>query len=379
MPARPSIPFNTQIESLPATTPFVGPEAIERERGRPFALRLGANESLFGPSPLVLEAIRTAAPQVALYGDPENWELRQAISKREDVSSDRVVIGSGIDDLLGTLIRVLLNPGDIAVASLGAYPTVGFHMAGYGAHLEHVPYREFHNDLDQLAHTARRARARLVYLANPDNPTGTYVSGSDISHLLAQLPDECAFLLDEAYTEFAPAGCRDVTPGDDPRLIRLRTFSKAYSMAGARIGYALVTEEIARMIEKVRLHFGVNRLAQIGAVAALGDQAYVESIVAEVARGRDEYAALGRDLGLSPIESATNFVAFDTGSPERARALAVDLEQHDVFVRRPGAGPTRLVRVTVCDGERRQRFASVFRESCAAIERIASNAPTRSS
>ena len=366
MPDSPTPPFNRHITSLPSLTPFVGPEAIARARGRPFTLRLGANESLFGPSPRALDAIRAAAAEVALYGDPENWDLRQALGDLNGVPSDHVIIGSGIDDLLGTLVRVMLNPGDTAVASLGAYPTVGFHMAGYGARLEHVPYRDFQNDLDGLARAARRSHARVVYLANPDHPPGSYVSGADVSRFLSELPAECAFLLDEAYTEFAPASCRDMSHADDPRLIRLRTFSKAYGMAGARIGYAIASPSIAQMVEKVRLHFGVNRLAQIGALAALRDPAYLEWIVAEVARGRDEYSALGREVGLATLESATNFVAFDAGSPERAQMLGADLMHRDVFVRVPGSGPTQLVRVTVGDAERRQRFAAIFRESCAA-------------
>lgn len=368
MPEPRQLPNNSLIANLPSTTPFVGPETIERQRGRRFELRLGANESVFGPSPHALEAIRSAAPEIALYGDPENWELRAALSQREGVTPDQVIVGCGIDDLLGTLIRVLLNPGDPAVASLGAYPTVGFHMAGYGAHLERVPYLDFQNDLEALATTAQRIHARIVYVANPDNPTGTVHSGADISRLLASIPADCALLLDEAYTEFAPATTREITPVGDPRLIRLRTFSKAYGMAGARIGYAIGSVALAREVEKVRLHFGVTRLSQIAALAALGDQPYLEQVVADVAQGRDEYSTLARDLGLTPLPSATNFVAFDMGSTERAQALGAALTQRDVFIRTPGVGPTQLIRITVGTAQQRERFAQLFREALAVVD-----------
>ncbi|HEX9036274.1 MAG TPA: aminotransferase class I/II-fold pyridoxal phosphate-dependent enzyme [Ktedonobacterales bacterium] len=371
MPHEARLPFNPLIRDLPSTAPFIGPEALERQQGRPFTLRLGANESLLGPSPRAIEAVRAAVPQVALYGDPENMELRQAISDQEGVDVERIVVSAGIDDLLGLLIRVLLNPGDIAVTTLGAYPTVSFHLHGFGARIEQIPYAGLYNDLEAIGAAARRVEARLAYLANPDNPTGTFVDGEAVTRLLHNLPENCAFLLDEAYTEFAPSSCRQVAPADDPRLIRLRTFSKAYGLAGARVGYAIAPVAVARMIEKVRLHFGVNRLAQIAALAAYRDHAYLDTVVAEVAQGRQEYAALGRELGLPPAPSATNFVAFDAGSTERAQALAADLGERNVFIRRPTIGPTYLIRVTVADSAGRLAFATRFRAACEATAHLA--------
>jgi histidinol-phosphate aminotransferase len=359
--------FNTIVDSLPASTPFIAPEAIERQRGRPFVARIGANESLFGPSPRAIEAMRAALTQIALYGDPENADLREAIAVREGVQPERVIIGSGIDDLLGVLVRILMNPGDAAVSSHGCYPTVAYHMNGYGARLETIPYRDYRNDLAGLAETAQRVNASLVYLANPDNPTGSYHAGADITAMLAQLNPRCALLLDEAYIEFAPAVARQALPHDDPRLIRLRTFSKAYGMAGARIGYAITPPEVTQMYNKVRLHFGVNRVAQAGALAALADQRYMTSVARKVAAGRVEYAALATEVGLAALDSATNFVAFETGSTERARLIVRELADRDIFVRSPGVGLTSLVRVTIGDTGSRQVFATAFREVCATM------------
>lgn len=363
--------FNAIVDALPVSTPFVAPEAIERQRGRAFAARIGANESLFGPSPRAIEAMRAAINQIALYGDPENTELRHALATREGVSQERIVIGSGIDDLLGMFVRILLNPGETAVGAYGCYPTFVYHLNGYGAHLETIPYQDYRNDLDGLAATARRVKARLVYLSNPDNPTGSYHPGSAVAAMLAELPADCMLLLDEAYMEFAPPEAQANLPTDDPRLIRLRTFSKAYGMAGARIGYAIVTPEVATLYHKVRLHFGVNRVAQAGALAALRDQRYVASVVRKVVAGRAEYAALAAEVEISALPSATNFVAFETGSTERAHAIVRELAEHDIFVRSPGAGPTNLVRVTIGDSRSRQLFAVAFREVCAATAPLA--------
>jgi histidinol-phosphate aminotransferase len=357
--------FNHIIHALPSTTPFIAPETLERQSGRRFKARLGANESLFGPSPLALAAMRSALEDIGLYGDPESHNLRLEIASRESVSPEQIIVGAGIDDLLGLFVRILLNPGEALVASLGSYPTVAFHVAGYGARLESVPYRDFHNDLDALSEAARRVRARVVYLANPDNPTGSWYEGKDVAALLGRLPDDCALLLDEAYTELAPVSARASLPQDDNRLIRLRTFSKAYGMAGARIGYALASHEVARMSEKVRLHFGVNRIAQAGALASLQDQDYLRGVVREIARGREDYAELARELGFTPLRSSTNFVAMDTGSSERSRLIVQGLLARDIFIRAPVVeGLNHLIRVSVGDAERRALFAASLRDVC---------------
>jgi histidinol-phosphate aminotransferase len=148
----------------------------------------------------------------------------------------------------------------------------------------------------------------------------------------------------------------------DPRIIRLRTFSKAYGMAGARIGYALGPAEMMSFFDRITLHFGINRVAQEGALAALADTAYLDHVVTEVARGCEDYTALGRELGLMPLPSHTNFVTFDTGSPARAKALVAELAQRDVFIRMPGAPPLdRCIRVTVGTAEERATFVDILR------------------
>jgi histidinol-phosphate aminotransferase len=355
-------PFTRIVADLPASVPFLAPEAIERRRGKPLTLRLGANESAFGVSPLALEAMRAAAAQANYYGDPESYDLRAALAERHGVGMEHLVIGCGIDDLLELIVRTFLAPGETAVTSLGGYPTFAYHVAGYGGKLERVPYRDDRNDLAGLAEAAQRSRARIVYLANPDNPSGSWVTGDEVGALVAALPQECLLLLDEAYSDFAPAEALPPIDVTDPRALRVRTFSKAHGMAGARIGYALTTAAIIAAFDKIRLHFGVNRLAQAGALASLQDTDHLQRVVAAVADGRAEYVALARELGLTPLPSTTNFVSMDVGGVERARALVAALAERGVFIRMPGAPPLdRCVRVTVGTPEERAAFAEILR------------------
>lgn len=356
-------PFTRLVAALPATVPFVAPEALERRNGRHMKLRLGANESAFGPSPRAKEAMRAAIEQVAWYGDPESYMLREALARYYHIKMEQIVVGSGIDDLLGLVVRAYLEPGDRAVTSLGAYPTFNYHVIGYGARLERVPYRNDQNDLPALAEAAARVGARLVYLANPDNPSGTWHTADDIQAFLERLPADCLLLLDEAYSDFAPAQAIPAIDVNDPRVLRLRTFSKAFGMAGARIGYAIGDVQTISAFDKIRLHFGVNLIAQVGALAALEDSDYLQQVVAEVTKGRQEYAELAHSLGMPSIPSAANFVSIDVGGPERARALVEALAERDVFVRMPGAPPLdRCIRVTVGTTEERAAFAIVLRE-----------------
>jgi histidinol-phosphate aminotransferase len=359
---RQGAPFTRIVQELPATVPFLAPEAIERRSGKALTLRLGANESAFGPSPTALEAMRVAAAQVNWYGDPESYDLRAALAERHGVGMEHIVIGCGIDDLLELIVRTYLEPDETAVTSLGGYPTFAYHIAGYGGKLERVPYRDDRNDLAGLAEAANRTRARIVYLANPDNPSGTWVTAEEIGVLVDALPEDCLLLLDEAYSDFAPVEALAPVDVSDPRVIWARTFSKAHGMAGARIGYALTTAEIIAAFDRIRLHFGVNRVAQAGALASLRDAEHLESVVVAVAEGRDEYTALAREMGFTPLPSATNFVTIDVGGVERARALVAALAERGVFIRMPGAPPLdRCVRVTVGTPEERAAFAETLR------------------
>jgi len=363
-----SIPFTALVQSLPATVPFVGPEAIERLRGRTFQARIGANESAFGISPKAAAAMREAVGQVSWYGDPESFDLRQALTAKHGVAMEEICVGGGIDELLGLVVRMTVTPGTPVVTSLGAYPTFNYHVAGFGGRLITVPYVEDREDPASLLAAVKQERAPLVYLANPDNPMGTWHDAGVVADLIETLPEGCLLVLDEAYIEFAPEGLAPPIDTGNPRVIRMRTFSKAHGMAGARIGYAIGHRELITGLNKIRNHFGLNRIAQAGALASLGDPDFLAQVAVQVEVGRQETYALAQRLGLSAIPSATNFVAIDVGSGERAKAILQALQEEDVFIRMPGVPPLdRCIRVTIGTSEDRALFATAFEKALAAV------------
>lgn len=354
------LPLTPLAASLPSTVPFVGPEAQERARGSAFKARIGANESSFGPSPKVVAAMADAAPLAWRYCDPENHDLRAALAAHLSVEPQNIVVGEGIDGLLGLIVRLFVEPGQAVVTSLGAYPTFNYHVAGFGGRLVAVPYREDREDIDALLAAVMSERAPLVYLANPDNPMGSWWPAAEVERFIAALPAETVLILDEAYGETAPQGALPPIDTDRANVLRMRTFSKAYGLAGLRCGYAIGHAEMIRAFDKVRNHFGVNRMAQAAGVAALADQNWLRSVVAKVEAGRARIGEIARANGLEPLPSATNFVAIDCGG-DGAFALDVmkALISRGVFVRKAMApGLDRTIRVSVGLPEEIEIFAA---------------------
>ncbi|WP_179380156.1 pyridoxal phosphate-dependent aminotransferase [Jannaschia marina] len=334
-------------ESLPATVPFVGPEAQERARAAAFAARLGANESVFGPAPSAIAAMEDAARDAWMYGDPECHDLRHALAAHLGVAPENVVVGEGIDGLLGYLVRLLVEPGRAVVTSDGAYPTFNYHVVGYGGTLHKVPYAGDHEDPDALVSRAREVGAGLIYLSNPDNPMGSWHDAARVQEMIDALPEGCLLCLDEAYADLAPPEAIPPLDVRDRRVIRMRTFSKAHGLAGLRVGYALGHEDLIGAFDRVRNHFGLGRVAQAGAMAALADGHWLAEVRARVAQSRDAIAAIAREAGLTPLPSATNFVTVDCGRDgDFARAVLGGLLDRDIFVRMPGVAPLdRCIRI----------------------------------
>ena len=346
------------IEAIPPMTPFIGPEQLMREGGHASLLRLGANESAFGPSPKAVEAMAAELPRISWYGDPESYDLRAALAVRHGCTIENISVASGIDDLMGLAVRAYAAPGSIALTTRGTYPTFNYHVMGFGAQLATVDYRpDGFVDIDALIASARKLRPAIVYVANPDNPSGTLLPPSEIVRLFEALPSETLLFLDEAYADFIDESSL-VPEYVHGRLLRVRTFSKAYGMAGARIGYAIATARNVTTFQKIRLHYGVNRNAQIGALASLGDDDFAQRVAAETARGREDYYKLASALGRPYLQSSANFVCIDFGSNEAATQLMNALLARGVFIRKPGAPPLdRFVRVSVGTQAEREEFA----------------------
>lgn len=340
--------INPIVAALPATTPFVGPEAIQRQTGRMFKARIGANESVFGPSPKAIAAMAEAASGSWMYGDPENHDLKAALARHHGVKPANIVVGAGIDTLFGLTVRAFTEPGAPVITSLGGYPTFIYHVNGYGCRLVSVPFDGDRENIAGLLDAARREAARVVYFANPDNPMGSWWPEADVQRMIDGTPDGCLLVLDEAYSDTAPAGTIPALDVTNPNVLRFRTFSKAYGLAGMRVGYVIGAAETVVCLDKIRDHFGVSRTALIGADAALADQAYLADAVARIARSRARIAEIAAANELSALPSATNFVTVDCGHDGAfARSVRDGLIARGLFVRMPWVPPhDRCIRIS---------------------------------
>lgn len=336
------------VSALPSTTPFVGPEALERQNGRPFRARIGANESAFGISPMAREAILSALDNngCSWYADPENHQLREQLADRHRVSPCEICVDGGIDSLLGLTVRALVEPGDKVVTSAGAYPTFNYHVAGFGGRLITVPYVDAHEDPASLLKAAHTEQPKILYLSNPDNPMGTAHEAGVISEMINALPPECILALDEAYIEFTNRNLAPPIEPDNPQVMRFRTFSKAYGMAGMRIGYVIANRHLIEALNKIRNHFAINRLSQLAASASLADDNFVKTVQQQVAERAAQIHAMADTHGLASLTSATNFVAVDFGSAERAGKVLKHLLARGIFLRKPMLAPLdRYIRI----------------------------------
>jgi histidinol-phosphate aminotransferase len=357
--------------SLPASVPFVGPEELERRRGAPFRARLGANESTFGPSPRAVEAMTRAAAEGWKYGDSTSHDLRAAIARHHGIDPAHILVGEGIDGLLGLLVRLTVTQGTRVVTSAGAYPTFAYHVAGFGGTLHAVPFRGDHEDPQALAAKARETGARLVYISNPDNPMGSWHDAATLAALTDALPEGARLILDEAYADFAPPEAIPPMTPEDPRVIRMRTFSKAHGLAGLRVGYAIGPAPLIAAFDRVRNHFGMTRVGQAGAEAALADRDWLAFVVAQVAEARARITAIAAASGCTALPSATNFVAVDCGGDGAlSRAMLEELGTRGVFVRMPGVAPLdRCIRISCGRPQDLDVLEEVFAESLAAARK----------
>ncbi|MEL6549816.1 MAG: pyridoxal phosphate-dependent aminotransferase [Pseudomonadota bacterium] len=352
-------------KSLPASVPFVGPEAMERARGAAFQSRLGANESVFGPSPRAVEAMAEAASEAWKYGDPEMIDLRQALAAHHEIDAKHIIVGEGIDGLLGLVARLIVSPGDRVVTSAGAYPTFDYHVAGFGGEIIRVPYRNDAEDPAALLSKATEVKAKLIYWSNPDNPMGTWHPAGVVSRAISHVPPGALLVLDEAYIDTAPAGTAPALDPADARVIRMRTFSKAYGLAGARVGYAIGPAALISAFDRVRNHFGMSRVSQAAAIAALSDQDHLAETLRAIQASRSELTRIARENKLTALPSATNFVTIDCGRDGSHAVLVLEgLLKRGIFVRKPMVPPLdRCIRVSCGRPEDMAAFSKALPEA----------------
>jgi histidinol-phosphate aminotransferase len=306
---------------------------LERELGITGIVKLASNENPLGASPRAVAAMHEAIKTIALYPDGNGFELKDALATRYGVAHANLVLGNGSNDLLELASRAFLAPGDVAVYSAHAFAVYALATQAVGAKGITVAAKEFGHDLDAMLAAAVQHRAKMVFIANPNNPTGTYLTADALQHFMQALPENVLVVLDEAYNEYMPEELRCDSVSwlkKYPNLIISRTFSKAYGLAGLRVGYAIAHEQITDMMNRVRQPFNVNSIAQAAAVAALHDMDFVQKTFELNQRGMQQITAGLVKLGLSYIPSYGNFISFRIGG---ATAMYRRLLELGVIVR----------------------------------------------
>ncbi len=330
-------------------------------------IKLASNENPLGPSPVAMQAARGALDDLCRYPDGNGFALKSALAERLAVVPGQITLGNGSNDVLEVIARVFAGPGDEIVFSQYAFAVYPIVTQAIGAHGVQVPARDWGHDLTAMA-AAITEQTRLVFVANPNNPTGTVCPLTDIEHFLNQVPERVLVVLDEAYCDYLT--------GDDepdaslpllarfPNLIITRTFSKAWGLAALRVGYALSSAEIADLLNRVRQPFNVDSVALAAATAVLSDHEYLQRACAVNREGMTQLEQGFRRLGLAFIPSAGNFIAVDVG--DQAGAIYQQLLARGVIVRPIAAyGMPNHLRVTVGLADENERFLDALGQAMA--------------
>ena len=358
-----------RVRALASYVPGKRIQQAEAESGVRM-IKLGSNENPFGPSPLALSAIKAAAGEIHIYPDNENVTLRERLAVHHGVLFEQVIVTAGANNLLDILARTLLAPGLNAVTSERSYILYPIVTRSAGAELRQVPMRDDGYDLDAIC-DAIDSDTRLVFIANPNNPTGSIVTAQEMDHFLERLPENVVVALDEAYFEYADwlARERGVEYSHSVDYVRqernvvvLRSFSKAYGLAALRVGYGLGPAELITFLARLKTPFVVSSLGEAGAMAALDDREHYERSMRSNAAQLAVVTRHLRELGYSPVESWGNFVYFDTG--EDATALDRRLQSHGILVRPLNGswGARTAIRVTIGSPHENQRFLEALRD-----------------
>jgi histidinol-phosphate aminotransferase len=329
-------------------------------------IKLASNENPLGVSPRARRAIEAAIADLARYPDGNGYELKQALARRSGIAPERIVLGNGSNDVLEMAARAFLTPGLEAVYSQHAFAVYPLAVQGVGAAGVEVPAKDYGHDLGAMRR-AVTSRTRLVFIANPNNPTGTLLGARELEPFLAGLPREVLVVLDEAYTEYLPPSARYDSIAwlaRFPNLVLTRTFSKVYGLAGLRVGYAYAAPGVADLMNRVRQPFNVNSVALAAAAAALEDEAFVQrSHKLNLAGMRQVTAGLAR-LKLAFIPSFGNFVTFEAGD---AAGVFQKLLRSGVIVRPVASyGMPRHLRVTIGLESENARFLESLEKVLAA-------------
>lgn len=350
------------ILSIPPYVPGKPVDEVERERGIRHAIKLASNENPLGPSPKALAALRRALASVHRYPDSAGYELTRKLAVRFRLDPGQIVLGNGSDEVIGMVARSLLRPGDEVIMPKPSFQMYEIETRTAAAVPVEVPLKGFRTDLEAMA-ARLTPRTRIVFVNTPHNPTGSLVTRAELESFMAHLPADVILVLDEAYIEFV----RDPAGPDSLEYVRagrpvvgLRTFSKAYGLAGLRIGYGLMPAEVAGILNRVRPPFNVNLPAQAAAAAALDDFEFLKETLQVVHEGVDYLHGALTELGLECLPTHSNFLMYRV--PGDARQVFEELLDQGVIVRPLASyGYPDCIRVTAGRPKENQRFIQALK------------------
>jgi histidinol-phosphate aminotransferase len=333
----PSLAFNPQLTTLPVYQPGRPIEEVARELGLDpdGIIKVASNENPLGPSRPALAAMKKALRQVNLYPDGNAFYLKQKLAAKLGVTPANLILGNGSNEVIEMVGHALLAPGAEVVVSQYCFAVYPIVTALFGAKLVEVPARDYGHDLDAMLAAVTPA-TRIVFVANPNNPTGTAASREELRRLVDAVPPHVLLALDEAYIEFMDEPLDllpEIRDGTKPNLLLMRTFSKIYGLAGTRIGYGIGHPDVVAALEKIRQPFNINSVAQAGALAALDDTRHVEKTRKINARGLKLFAKTFRKLDLEFVPSGGNFILVRVGDGQR---IFVEMQKLGVIVRPMG-------------------------------------------
>jgi histidinol-phosphate aminotransferase len=354
------------LENITPYVPGKPVEEVERELCIAGVIKLASNENPLGPSPLALEAIREYLPKINYYPDGSCYYLKQALAAHLGLGEANIVFGNGADELITLVGAAYLNPGDEIIMADPSFSEYDFSARLMDARPTRVPLKDYRHDLKAMA-AAVNDKTRVVFVCNPNNPTGTTVTHQELTTFLQKIPTDILVVLDEAYYEY-------VTDPDYPRslellskhqnILILRTFSKVYGLAGLRIGYGLASEKIVQDLNTVREPFNVNAVAQVGAIAALRDQDHLRAVQELNSRGKAYLAQEFDKMGLFHLPTDANFVFLETRMD--SNELFQDLMKKGVIVRTGSIfGYPQFIRVSIGTDEQNRLFIKALQETLA--------------
>lgn len=352
-------------QSILSLAPYVG--GASAVKGKDRVIKLSSNEGAFGTNPTVVQACREGAEKLFRYPDGGSTALRQAIAEIHGFSPDRIVCGSGSDELIGLLCHAYLSAGDEVIVTQYAFLMYRLYALGCGANPVTVPEKDFRVSVDLIL-KAVTPKTRIVFIANPGNPTGTYISREELKTLCRKMPANVMIVLDSAYAEFV--GCDDYTAGDDlvdefPNVVMLRTFSKIYGLGGVRLGWAYAAPEIADILNRVRGPFNVNAMAQIAGAAAVKDREFVKKCFDHNAKWLAKLPSELEAIGLTTTPSVANFVLvhFPQKKGKTAEEADVFLQANGLIVRRVASyGLPDALRITIGNDEEMALLLSALKD-----------------